>query len=89
MITVSFRAEVDLDVKNFKQLLNKNGVYIAEITAMFDRDIPDVVVEMKIDATFDIVVAISREVENGHVINETLKESLWQDNPMERTYDIQ
>lgn len=89
MITVSYRAEFSPDSDRFKDHLFENGIFIAEKKEIYDRTIPDIVVEMKVDASFERVLTLSRDILDGHVITETLKECRWEDNPMECTYGTQ
>lgn len=87
MAVFSFRAECESDVERFKS---------AALDAGFDFDcsmeryrlngvrVPDVRVEVQSRASLSELRSVLREVEDGHVMLETLRQCAMAENSMER-----
>lgn len=81
---ISFRAEFSPDVIEFKNALHKKRIFIQECREIFDQVIPDVVVEMVVDAPYHVIKESAKTVPNGHVMVETMAPCDIINNSMER-----
>lgn len=87
MKTYSFRAECLEDVKRFHGECLKAGL-IAELQAKPDDQFPDVDVELYTGASLENLRNVMRQVIDGHVMLQTLRECPLAENPLERDYDL-
>lgn len=80
----SFRAECQTDVEGFRQALNAAEISHS-IDCRPDSQFPDVDVELKTDATLEILKTLLRTVPDGHVMVETLRAGPLAENSLERS----
>jgi hypothetical protein len=64
-----FRAEVSSDVDALQRII---GFKLKRITKMYDSQFPDVVIEMRVDMTLEELRNAMRQVEDGHVMLQTV-----------------
>ena len=87
MKTYSFRAECQEDVERFNEECLKAGL-MTQWHAKPDEQFPDVEVELQADASLDTLRNVIRQVVDGHVMLQTLRECSLAENSLERDYDL-
>jgi hypothetical protein len=89
MRTFSFRAECQVDVDALRALVAlaaENGQW----TVLPDpRGLPDVAVEVLSTITIERLLDLMREVEDGHVMLQTLRPVPLAENSLERDFDAE
>lgn len=88
MKTFSFRAECVADVQYFGEVLAKSGVISDLRTEGVSDGFPDVAVEMRAESTLGALQGLVRQVEDGHVMLQTLRLVPLVENSLERDYDL-
>jgi hypothetical protein len=87
MQTYSFRAEVPVDVVAFKALLNREGV-VSDLNVVGGGELPDVKADMRADAPLERLQELMRQVDDGHVMLQTLRPVPLADNSLVRDFEI-
>lgn len=92
-ILFSFRAKCEGDAKNFVFALKDIGFITAERvipTYINGRAIPDVYIELVLDkpARIELLIEVSRILDDNHVIRQTLRPCSLSKNSLERDYSI-
>jgi len=87
MKNFSYRAECSADVERFHQVCAQRGM-IAFWTMHSDKVGPDVEVDLQSTASVEDLRNAMREVEDGHVMLQTLRECPLAENTLERDYAI-
>ncbi|MCC7684830.1 hypothetical protein [Janthinobacterium sp. FW305-128] len=87
MTFFSFRAECPSDVKHFQDTCAAAGITIA-LAAFPDDEFPDVEIEMESAASLETLRNAMREVVDGHVMLQTLRDCRLTENSLERDYDL-
>ena len=84
---MSFRAECQYDVDIMESLVRmKLGEDVHFTQVLPDDNIPDVVVEMEVNAFVEDVITAINVGQDLHVICDTLEELPIEENPMNRKY---
>lgn len=81
----SFRAECAADVDNLNNALTASGL-AATLLYYPDPVYPDINVEIETDAALDVIRSIMREVDDGHVMYQTLRAVPLAQNTLERDH---
>lgn len=87
MKTYSFRAECKEDVERFNEECLKAGL-MTQWQAKPDEQSPEVEVELQTDAPLDTLRNVIRQVVDGHIMLQTLRECPLAENSLERDYDL-
>jgi hypothetical protein len=87
MKNFSFRAECSADVERFHQACTQRKL-LTVWTMRSDKIGPDVEVELQSTASFEELREAIRDVVDGHVMLQTLRECRLADNTLERDYDL-
>jgi hypothetical protein len=81
----SFRAECQRDVDQLSYALTSAGIY-SSVQSTRDAGFPDVEVELEANATLETIRNVMRDVEDGHVMVQTLRACPLAKNTLERNY---
>ena len=84
----SFRAECSQDIEVFQALLSGHGVAFKVSTYPDANGLPDVAVEIKADAPLVRLRELLRQVVDGHVMLQTLRQLPLAQNTLERDFDL-
>lgn len=87
MPTYSFRAECPVDVERFQKEAAK-AVLVRTLTSKTDAPFPDTAVEFQAEASLDELRDVIRNVVDGHVMLQTLRQCGLACNSLERDYDL-
>lgn len=88
MQSFSFRAECAADVQGFRQVCDRHGLVTAWEVHPDTSGLPDVEVELRSTSSLKVLREAIREVADGHVMLQTLRECPLADNSLERDYDL-
>ena len=83
----SMRAECAVDVERFAHVAFGRGLQIELRSNVMDPALPDVAVEFLTPASREQVLEMLNEVEDSHVMQQTLRACPLAQNSLERTYD--
>ncbi|WP_334043641.1 hypothetical protein [Burkholderia ambifaria] len=83
----SFRAECAVDVERFQRVCERHGL-VTVWTLHPDQNGPDVEVELTSTSSLKVLREAVREVIDGHVMLQTLRECRLADNTLERDSDL-
>lgn len=87
MPVFSFRAECMDDVEKLHEECVAAGI-IWSMNAKPDMPYPDVDVEIKAETTLEVLRGLMRQVVDGHVMLQTLRECSLAENSLERDYEL-
>ena len=89
MSTFSFRAECQADVDCFLQESLNSNVKIAVTKTVMDKDgFPDVEIEIESEVQLENLIEVMREVQDGHVMYQTLRQVPLEQNNLQRNYNL-
>ncbi|MCB4349471.1 hypothetical protein LA345_37290 (plasmid) [Burkholderia vietnamiensis] len=88
MKNFSFRAECSADVERLQQACAKWGLLTAWTMHADKTGLPDIEVDLQSTATLDELRQAARDVKDGHVMLQTMRECRLADNTLERDYDL-
>lgn len=88
MTTFSFRAECQPDVEAFQAAMAAAGVVATMKAAGDTSGLTDLEVEMQSDSSLGQLQYVLRQVTDGHVMLQTLREVPLAANSLERDYDL-
>jgi hypothetical protein len=86
MSIYSFRAECQVDADQLRHALIAGGISCSMTITQPDQ-LPDVQVELETQAKLETIRKIMRDVEDGHVMVQTLRACPLAKNPLERDYE--
>lgn len=87
MKTYSCRAECQPDILVFVQALWDKG-FCCQIDHMKVTESPDTAVEFTTNASLEEMIEISRELDDNHVLRQTLEQAPMEGRTMKRNYDL-
>lgn len=87
MTTFSFRAECQHDVDKLLNQFCHSGLITSINTKQVDQ-FSDVIVEFEVSANLETIRGLMRNVIDGHVMLQTLRECLLSKNSLERDFDL-
>lgn len=87
MKTYSFRAECREDVERFNEECLKAGL-MTQWQAKLDEQFPDVEIELQADASLDTLRNVIRQVVDGNLMLQTLRECPLAENSLERDNNL-
>ncbi len=88
MTVYSFRAECKADLKRLSLALRTSAVRYS-IRAARDRRPPDCAAEIETDASLETIREVMRELEDSHVMLQTLRACPLSQNSLERDFDLE
>lgn len=88
MATFSFRAECSDDANNFQQACQNANLPVNLQVTRRDQRIPDVDIEFEAGTPIEALRDVMREIPDGHVMLETLRECPLAENSLERDTNI-
>lgn len=81
--TMSLRAECQYDIAKLLEVIP-----VRRMEFQADVEFPDVVIQFDTPLTLDEVKIMIMDIEDGHVMFDTVAQATIQDNPMERNWEI-
>jgi hypothetical protein len=84
----SFRAECAADVDGFRRVCDLSGLVTAWEIHPDKSGLPDVEVDLQSTSSLKVLREAMREIKDGHVMLQTLRECPLADNSLERDYDV-
>lgn len=87
MNTFSFRAECQVDVDCFLQKSSDSNIKVTVTKTVKDTNgFPDVEIEFQSEAKLEDLIKVMQDVEDGHVMYQTLRQVPLSENNLQRKY---